>query len=112
MDVGSTADLGRQDVEVPRPVGLADELAHVLGRHPRVLGHPHRGRRAAVAVEVEAVEGSTLLIAIALPYSPQPGERGEGVGGGGGRGGGGGGGGGERREKIRGGEVASGEFRM
>ena len=83
--VPSDADLGRQDVEVARAVGLADELARVLGRHPRVLGHPHHGGRAPVGVEAEAVERRALLVAIALTYSTQ---QQDGGGGGGERGGG------------------------
>ena len=96
--VRSDADLGRQDVEVARAVGLADELARVLGRHPRVFRHPHHGRRAAVGVEAEAVECRALLVAIALTYSTQQQDGGGGVGGGGG----------ERQGNVRGGGVASG----
>lgn len=63
---GGEDHLGCQDVEVPRAVGPADEFALVLGRHPRVLGHPHDRRGEAVAVEAVAVESLALLLPIAL----------------------------------------------
>lgn len=51
-----------KDVEIPRPVGPADQLALVLRGDAGVFGNPdHRGAQS-VGVQVQAVEGLTLLL--------------------------------------------------
>ena len=60
--------LRSKDIEVASPIGAADELAFVLGRDAWIFGNPnHRGTQP-VGVQVQAIEGFTLLFAEALTW--------------------------------------------
>ena len=48
----SASYLWCKNIEVPSPVGTADELAFVLGRNSRIFGNPDHGGAQSISVQV------------------------------------------------------------